>query len=116
MLGLLFDNCNGIGLSFGFENCTQNHSSFYKTKIKKTIFKKSQLQEVDFSECDLTDANFDNCDLSGAAFEKTNLEKADFRTALNYSINPEINRIKMAKFSLAGLHGLLHKYDIQLEN
>jgi uncharacterized protein YjbI with pentapeptide repeats len=37
MLGLRFDTCNEFGLSFSFENCTLNHSSFYKTKIKKTI-------------------------------------------------------------------------------
>jgi hypothetical protein len=43
------------------------------------------------------------------------LEKADFRTAFNYSINPETNRIKKAKFSKEGLNGLLDKYDIEIE-
>jgi hypothetical protein len=42
------------------------------------------------------------------------MEKADFRSAFNYSINPEINRIKKAKFSLTGLQGLLGKYDIEI--
>jgi hypothetical protein len=43
------------------------------------------------------------------------LEKADFRTSYNYSINPEVNRIKKAKFSTAGIAGLLCKYDIEIE-
>ena len=48
MLGLRFDTSNEFGLSFSFDGCQLNHSSFYKTKIKKTIFKNSQLQETDF--------------------------------------------------------------------
>ena len=51
----------------------------------------------------------------GAAFENTILEKADFRTSFNYSIDPGKNRIKKAKFSLAGIAGLLEKYDIEID-
>jgi len=63
----------------------------------------------------LTNAVFDNCNLSQAIFENTILEKTDFRTSYNYSIDPEINRIKKAMFSIAGLSGLLNKYDIDIE-
>ena len=48
MLGLRFETCNEYGLSFSFDNCQLGHSSFYKMKIRKTIFKNSQLQETDF--------------------------------------------------------------------
>lgn len=115
MLGLHFDTCNEFGLSFSFEGCQLNYSSFYTTKIKKTIFRNSQLQEVDFAESDLSSSVFENCDLSLASFKNTILEKADFRTSFNYSIDPEINRIKNAKFSLLGISGLLDKYDIEIE-
>jgi len=115
MLGLRFDTLNEFGLSFSFDGCQLNHSSFYKTKIKKTVFKNSQLQGVDFTETDLTGAVFDNCNLAQAVFDHTILEKADFRTAYNYSIDPEINRIKKAKFSILGISGLLDKYDIEIE-
>jgi len=47
MLGLHFYNCSEFGLSFTFDNCNLGHSSFYKTKIKKTVFKNSHLHEVD---------------------------------------------------------------------
>ncbi len=116
MLGLRFDFCSDFNLSFSFNTCLLNHSSFYQTKIKKTIFKSSQLHEVDFSECDLTSSVFDRCDLTGSTFDKTILEKADLRTASNYSIDPENNRIKKTKFSLLGIPGLLNKYDIDIEN
>jgi uncharacterized protein YjbI with pentapeptide repeats len=115
MLALRFDTCNEFGLSFSFDSCQLNHSSFYKTKIKKTVFKNSQLQETDFAEADLTSVLFDNCNLSQAIFDHTTLEKADFRTSYNYSIDPEINRIKKARFSISGLSGLLEKYDIEIE-
>jgi uncharacterized protein YjbI with pentapeptide repeats len=115
MLGLRFDNCNSFGLSLRFENCSLNHSSFYGVKIKKTTFKKAQLQEVDFTESDLTSSLFEDCDLARATFGNTILEKTDFRTAYNYSIDPERNRIKRAKFSLTQVVGLLDKYDIDIE-
>lgn len=115
MLGVHFNDCDEFGLSFSFENCQLDYSSFYKTKIKKTIFKKSQFLEVDFSECDLTGAIFDDCNLTRSVFDHTNLEKADFRTSCNFSIDPEVNRIKKAKFSSSGLAGLLDKYDIVID-
>jgi len=97
-------------------NCQLNDSSFYKTKIRKTAFKNSQLQAADFAECDLTSAVFDNCNLMLAVFDRTIIEKADFRTSYNYSIDPAINKIKKAKFSISGLPGLLYKYDIEIES
>ena len=115
MLGLLFYHCSEFGLSFGFDHCNLGHSSFYKTKIKKTVFKNSQLEEVDFTDCDLASSSFDHCNLAQARFENTILEKADFRTSYNYSIDPEINKIKKAKFSLNHVTGLLHKYDIEID-
>ena len=116
MLGLHFENCNEFGLAFTFENCQLNHSSFYKTIIKKTTFNNCQLIEVDFTECELTGSIFENCDLNNAVFNNTTIEKVDFRTAFNYSIDPELNRIKMAKFSIQDIPGLLNKYHIDIES
>jgi uncharacterized protein YjbI with pentapeptide repeats len=115
MFGLHFNDCNEFGLSFTFESCLLNNSIFYKTSIKKTLFRNSKLIEVDFSECDLSNAIFSGCDLSGAVFDHTNLEKADFRTSFSYSINPASNRLKKAKFSLSEIHGLLHQFDIEID-
>lgn len=115
LLGLHFDHCKDFLFSATFDNCTLNLSSFYKLKLKRTLFKDCILHEVDFADADLTAANFNSCDLSGAVFENTILEKADFRTAYNYSINPELNKIKKAQFSAAGIAGLLDKYDIIIE-
>lgn len=116
MLGLRWDQCDEFGLTFRFENCQLNHSSFYKTKIKKTYFGNCQLQEVDFTECDLSGSEFVHCDLLKALFDRTILEKVDLRMAAHFSIDPENNRIKKAKFSIYGLPGLLHQYDIEVDS
>ncbi|HLP11067.1 MAG TPA: pentapeptide repeat-containing protein [Flavobacteriales bacterium] len=115
LMGLHFDSCNAFNLSFRFEGCMLNHSSFYKLKLKNIVLKKCQLHEVDFTESDLTAATFDNCDLTNAKFEHSILEKADFRSAFNFSIDPESNKMKKAKFSSQNIQALLYKYDLHIE-
>jgi uncharacterized protein YjbI with pentapeptide repeats len=78
------------------------------------VFRASQLLAVDFTACDVSQSTFDNCDLQHATFDNTNLEKADLRTAFNYHIDPENNRLKKAKFSLPEVIGLLAKHDINI--
>lgn len=116
LLGLHFNTCNDFLFSVNFKDCLLNLSSFYKLRLKKNKFINCTLHEVDFVESDLSNAVFDNCDLRGAIFDKSILEKADFRTAYNYSINPENNRLKKARFSLSGVAGLLDKYEILIES
>jgi len=48
-------------------------------------------------------------------FKNTNLESVDFRTSFNYSIDPDLNRIKKANFLLSSIAGLLDKFDIEIE-
>lgn len=115
LVALRFEDCNEFLFTVAFDDCELTLSSFYKRKLRNTIFKNSTLQEVDFTEADLTGSVFDHCDLAMATFENSILEKADFRTSFHYSINPELNRIKRARFSIAGIVGLLSKYDIEVE-
>ena len=60
-------------------------------------------------------AQFEACDLNKAAFENTNLEGADLTSAYNFSIDPEKNRVKKARFSRTGLAGLLMKYELKID-
>ena len=115
LLGLSFSNCDQFLFSIKVENCNVDLSSFFKLKLKKTTFKNSSMHEVDFTEADLTQAIFDNCDLTDAIFINSNLEKADLSSGYNYSIDPEINKMKKAKFTWPGVVGLLDKYDIDID-
>jgi uncharacterized protein YjbI with pentapeptide repeats len=115
LMGLHFENCNTFLFAIECDRCTLNLSSFYKLNLKRSQFKNCTLQEVDFTESDLSSSILDCCDLTGAIFEHTILEKTDFRSAYNYSIDPEKNRIRKARFSLSGVGGLLEKYGIEIE-
>lgn len=115
MMGLRFDDCNPFALSFEFDTCLLNFSSFYKLNLRGTRFKDCKLEEVEWIETDLSQAVFKHCDFRNAVFERTNLEGADLRSAFNFSIDPENNLIGKAKFSLANIAGLLDKYKLAIE-
>lgn len=70
---------------------------------------------MDFTECNLAGATFSDCNLERSIFQDSNLEKVDFRTAINYSINPSQNRVAKARFSRQGIHGLLDHLKIRIE-
>tara|TARA_B100000780_G_C20790358_1_gene313882 strand:- start:161 stop:508 length:348 start_codon:yes stop_codon:yes gene_type:complete len=115
MLGLHFDQSKPFGFSISFENCQLNHSVFYQVNLGQSAFNNCQLQGVDFTEADLSNVHLTNCDLLNAIFDNTNLEKADLSHSINYSINPEVNKIKGAKFSLPEVVGLLDQYGIKIQ-
>lgn len=72
------------------------------------------MHEVDFEGTELKEAVLDNCDLQRANFYQTNLEKADFTTAYNFQIDPDLNRVAGAKFALQSLPALLTKYKLRI--
>lgn len=115
LLGVPFEHCEKLLSSMHFDSCNMKLATFYKFNLKKTLFEDCNLRETDFTETDLTASKFNRCDLGGAVFNRTILEHSDFRTSYNFSIDPEINQIKKAKFSLTEVSGLLDKYDIEIE-
>lgn len=112
LLGLRFEQCQEFGTSIIFNKCILNHSSFYKAKAKNTVFNECSMIEVDFTLSDLTGSLFDNCNLSNSQFDQTNLEKTDFSNALNFNINPLLNKVRKAKFSKDNLTGLVQNLGI----
>jgi uncharacterized protein YjbI with pentapeptide repeats len=115
MLGIHFDACNPFLFSIYCEGCLLNLSSFYKMKLKGVKFISCSLHEVDFSEADLSRGLFADCDLMGAIFDNTLLLNSDFRTARNFAIQPEKNKLRKTKFSNQGLAGLLSHLDLIID-
>jgi fluoroquinolone resistance protein len=115
LVGMRFDYCDPFLFQVNFEHCSLRLSSFYRLKLKHTTFESCGLEEVDFTEADLTGSTLSGCDIRFAAFNNTILEKVDFRNSFHWSIDPENNRIKGAKFSLNNIGGLLDKYKIVIE-
>ena len=116
IVGVDFSKCNQFLLEFYFEKCLLTYSVFYQLELKGIVFKDSNLQQVDFTESVLSKAKFLNCDLLKATFETTNLEGADLYSSFNYTLNPNLNKIKKAHFSKEGALGLLAAYKIKISN
>lgn len=114
LLGLHFEDANQVIFAVSFKKCQLNLSCFYQLKMKKTKFSNCQLQEVDFTEANLSESVFEDCDLQGAIFDNTILEKVDFSSSFHFSINPNQNNIKQAKFSRTELAGLLDSFQIKV--
>lgn len=115
LIGIEFGKCTNFLFEISCTNCNMSYSSFLKKRLKKMAFRNCLMKEVLFAECDLSDTLFKDCNLENAVFEGNNLENTDFRTAFNYTIDPEANRMKKAKFGTDGLAGLLRKYNLVIE-
>lgn len=117
-----FTGCKMVGADFTtvkdflfnpkFTDCILDYAAFMKKKNRKGRFDKCSLKGADFSDADLTEALFSQCDLSLAVFMNTLLNGANFTTAHSYTIDPERNSIRKARFSSDGLAGLLTNYGI----
>lgn len=114
LVGLRFEQCHEFLLAFSFERCPLDYASFTGLKLKQTRFQGCSPQEADFAGTDLSGAWFDDCNLDRAIFEGTNLERADFTTAYRFQIDPNQNRMKKARFSVAGLAGLLAQHGLEI--
>ncbi len=84
-----------------------------------------KMKNANFLTCDIVDCFFQNTYLPGASFEasqfrntlfhNTNLEKASFCKASGYNIDPTLNNIKKAKFSVPDVLNLLNGFEIEIE-
>ncbi|MBS1904897.1 MAG: pentapeptide repeat-containing protein [Bacteroidetes bacterium] len=115
LTGVDFRSCNEMLLSFSFSGCILDYAVFSGLTLKQTIFRKCSMIRTLFEDTDLSGSTFDECEIASAVFIGTNLQKADLSTCNEITLDPERNKIKKAKFSLAGALGLLGKYDIIIE-
>lgn len=101
---------------FEFTSSVLNYSSFSGLDLEKISIENCTAKEVDFAEANLINAKFMGTDLEGSIFRNTNLEEADFVGAKNYTIAPDLNTIKNAKFAMPEAIALLYNMEIELIN
>lgn len=116
LMGIDFSACNRFLFTPSFHHSMMHYTLFTELNLRKMRFEHCDLREADFSGADLSGAVFEGCDLPGTVFYRTLLEDADLSTARYYSIDPEQNRIRGARFSLPGVVGLLDKYGIRIDH
>ena len=97
-----------------FQACALNHSTFMGLSMRHMQLEKCVAHDVSFEESDLTRANCTFTDFTGSRFQRTNLTEADFTSATNYTISPQLNTLKKTKFSLPEAMALLYGLDIIL--
>ena len=97
-----------------FSQCALNYSTFIGLSLKGIRIIECTAWDVDFSDVDLTEADCKKTDFSESHFRHSDLTRADFTDAKNYAIDPEINTLVGAKFSLPEAINILRHMDIEL--
>ncbi len=115
LIGIDFTVCQPFLFHFSAKECNLSFTQFSNCNLEKFVFINCQLQETDFGHANLKKARFNECKLTGSLFEQTHLEEADLTTAREFTIQPENNMLKGAKFSSTNLEGLLAHLPIQIE-
>ncbi len=98
-----------------FTECVLDLSSFYGLNLRGTTMERCSAKEIDLTEADLRDAVCRGTDFAGARFHGTDLENADLSGALNYAIDPRVNKVKRARFTLPEAAALLRGLDVIIE-
>ena len=115
LLGVNFYQAKDFAFAIQCEKCILDYASFDSKKLNKSGFRQCKMHEVNFTKADLSKTIFFDCDLYEAIFAQTNLSGVDLTSIQNFSIDPEINNLKKAKFQSQDLERLLYKYDIIIE-
>lgn len=116
IVGAEFHKCDKTFFSVRFEQSILMACNFSELKMKRARFFGSKVKECYFNDTQLSESNFTHTNLEGTLFHHCDLSKADFRGAINYSINPQANILKKAVFSAPEALGLLSFFDIIVES
>ena len=112
LIGANFSQSKDFGFCLSFENCLLDYASFDKKRLHKSVFANCRMHHVNFTQADLSKASISNCDFYEALFANTDVSGLDFTTSKNFLIDPELNKIRKAKFLAQDLAGLLYRHDI----
>ena len=113
--GVNFTHINTLILQIDFKNSLITDCIFSSLPLKDKDFINCQIKNSDFYQTNLTGSNFSGSNLKDSIFENTNLSKTNFKEAQNYSINPLINKIKDAQFSMPDAITLLKPLGIKID-
>ena len=114
IMGADFTQISKLMINMGFRNSQINDCNFSSLDLQNTKYINCRITQSDFFETNLREADFTGSDLENSIFEQTDLRDADFKLAKNYRINPMINKIKGAEFSMPEAVRLLDSFEIKI--
>ena len=100
--------------SISAKKCLIQHCSFSHLPMKKTLFQQSKIHGSNFIDSCLVEADFTGADLKDTMFHTCDLSNSNFCHAVNYAIDPQVNKVKGAKFSFPEVVGLLKNFEITI--
>lgn len=118
-----FDHCNFSGVVFSFTtmkdawllNSAFRYNDFSGMALNGFDWTGAELQQCTFDDTRLAGASFYGVRLGGTRFTRCDLQKADLRTAEEYTIDLETNKLKGARFSFPDVVRLLDETGIVIE-
>ena len=114
-----FDHCNFSGVVFQpfgkIKNCAFRYNDFSGMALNGFDWTGAELQQCTFDDTRLAGASFYGVRLGGTRFTRCDLQKADLRTAEEYAIDLETNKLKGARFSFPDVVRLLDGTGIVIE-
>jgi fluoroquinolone resistance protein len=115
LMGVNFSRTKDFGFAAQFNSCNLSYVSFDKKKLNKSAFINCNLHGANFTQADLSKSVIRDCNFLEAIFMQTDLSGVDFTTNTHFLIDPNLNKVKKAKFAAHSLSGLLYLYGIIIE-
>ena len=101
---------SGVFQPFGkIKNCAFRYNDFSGMALNGFDWTGAELQQCTFDDTRLAGASFYGVRLGRTRFTRCDLQKADLRTAEEYAIDLETNKLKGARFSFPDVVRLLEK-------
>ena len=112
------DSLNRFNLVFSrcpYEESPFRYNDFSGMALNGFDWTGAELQQCTFDDTRLAGASFYGVRLGGTRFTRCDLQKADLRTAEEYAIDLETNKLKGARFSFPDVVRLLDGTGIVIE-
>lgn len=114
VMGVLFETAKAFLFSIEARDTLFNHASFFGVDLQNSSFSKCTFEQADFTNAKCEGVHFKECSLHLARFEYTALQRADFTSARDFSIDPNVNQVKGTRFANDNLSGLLDAHPIEI--
>ena len=116
LMGLNFYECSQFSFNLSFSGCSIHICNFTDLKMKGSEFIDCKIIDSSFQETFLEGVSFEGSSFKNTLFHNTNLGRASFCNAHGYNIDPLVNNIRKAKFSIPDVLNLLSGFDIEIED